>query len=87
MTKSERFRAEAKEVSKGRKEMSGITKDAAQEPLRHMRETAAECYEPRQDRTCSATSALEQCVRERPVVSVVIAAGVGVLVGRFCMHR
>ena len=90
MTKSERFRAEAKEVSRDLrdlKEVGGIAKDAAREQFGHVRETAAEYYEQGQDKVRSATGAFEQCVRERPVVSLVIAAGVGLLFGRFCLRR
>lgn len=87
MTKSERLRAQAKEVSRDRKEMGGIAKDAAQEQLGHSRENATKCYEQGRDKVRGTACAAEQYIRERPVTSVVIAAGVGLLFGRFCMRR
>jgi len=87
MSTSGRLGAQAQEVSKDLKEMGDIVKDAAQEKLEHMRENADECYQHGRDKVHSVVSTFEQYIRERPVKSVLIAAGVGLLFGRFWMRR
>ena len=86
-TTSDRLGAQAQEVSKDLKEMGGILKDAAQEKLVHVRENATEYYEQGRDKVHGVASAFEHYVRERPVKSVLIAAGIGLLFGRFWMRR
>ena len=86
-TTSDRRRAQAKTVSNDLKEMGNIVRDAAQEKFGQVRENATEFYEQGLDKMHGTGSAFEQYVRERPVKSVLIAAGIGVLFGRFCMRR
>jgi ElaB/YqjD/DUF883 family membrane-anchored ribosome-binding protein len=86
-TTSSRLEAQAKEVSKDLKEMGGIVRDAAQEKLARVRENATDFYEQGRDKIHGAGSAFEQYIRERPVKSVLIAAGIGVLFGGFWMRR
>ena len=86
-TKSDRLRAQSKEISRDFKEMGGIAKEAAQEQLGHVRDNATECYEQGRDKVRGAARTVEQYIRERPVNSVLVAAGVGLLLGRFWMRR
>jgi ElaB/YqjD/DUF883 family membrane-anchored ribosome-binding protein len=86
-TTSSRLGSQAKEVSKDLKEMGHIVTDAAQEKIGQVRENATEFYEQGRDKIRGAGSAFEQYVRERPVKSLVIAAGIGVLFGCFWMRR
>ena len=86
-TTSERLGAQAEEVSKDLKEMGGIVRDAAQEKLGHMRENATEYYEHGRDKVHGVASAFEHYVRERPATTLLIAAGIGLLFGRFWMRR
>jgi ElaB/YqjD/DUF883 family membrane-anchored ribosome-binding protein len=67
--------------------MGDIVKDAAQEKLGQVREDATEYCEQGQDKVHGVLSNVEQYIRERPVKSVLIAAGVGLLFGRFWMRR
>ncbi len=87
MSTSGRLGAQANEVSKDLKEMGDIVRDAAQEKLEHVRENANECCQYGQDKVHGVASAFEQYIRERPVKSVLIAAGIGLLYGRFWMRR
>ena len=84
---SDRLGDKANAVSNDPKEMGGIVRDAAQEKLGQVRENATEYYEQGRDKVHGAASTFEQYVRERPVKSVLIAAGIGLLFGRFWMRR
>ena len=86
-TTSDRLGAQANEVSKDLKEMGAIVRDAAQEKLGQVRENATEYYGQGRDKVHGVACTFEQYVRERPVKSVLIAAGVGLLFGRFWMRR
>jgi ElaB/YqjD/DUF883 family membrane-anchored ribosome-binding protein len=86
-TASDRLGGQAKEVSNDIKEMGNIVRDAAQEKLGQVRENATEFYEHGRDKIYGVGGTFEQYVRERPVKSVLIAAGIGLLFGRFWMRR
>jgi ElaB/YqjD/DUF883 family membrane-anchored ribosome-binding protein len=86
-TTSDRLGAQAKEVSNDLKEMGDIVRDAAQEKLGQVRENATEYYEQGRDNVHGVLCNFEQYVRARPVKSVLIAAGIGLLFGRFWMRR
>ena len=74
---------QAKEVTRDLQEMGGIVRDAAQEKLGQVRENASEYYEQGRDKVHDVVCTFEQFVRQQPVKSVLIAAGVGWLLGRF----
>jgi len=81
-TTSDRLGDQAMVVTKDIQEMGGIAKDAAQEKLGQLREQATGYYQQGQDQVQSVVSAFEQSVRQQPLKSVLIAAGVGLLLGR-----
>jgi ElaB/YqjD/DUF883 family membrane-anchored ribosome-binding protein len=87
VTKSARLRAQTKELSSDLKEMADIAKDAAQEQLERARQNTAEWYEQGRGKVRGAACDVEQYVRDRPLKSVLIAAGAGLLFGRFWMRR
>jgi ElaB/YqjD/DUF883 family membrane-anchored ribosome-binding protein len=87
VTKSARLRAKSKELSSDLKEMADIAKDAAQEQLERVRENATEWYEQRRGKVRGAACDVEKYVRDRPLKSVLIAAGAGLLFGRFWNRR
>jgi ElaB/YqjD/DUF883 family membrane-anchored ribosome-binding protein len=86
-TTSDRLGAQANELSEDLKDMGGTVKDAAQEKLREVRENATEYYEQGRDNVHGVLCDFEQYVRARPLKSVLIAAGIGLLFGRFWMRR
>jgi ElaB/YqjD/DUF883 family membrane-anchored ribosome-binding protein len=86
-TTSKRICAQANELSEDLKEMGATVKDAAQEKLRKVRENATEYYEQGRDDVHGVLCDFEQYVRARPLKSVLFAAGVGLLFGRFWMRR
>ena len=86
-TASERLGAQTKKVSRDIKETADIVTDSAQEKLGQVRENATEFCEQRRDNVHGVLCDFEQYVRARPVKSILIAAGIGALFGRFWMRR
>jgi len=78
-----RLRDQAREVTKDFQEMGQIANEAVQENLGQMRENASECYERGRDGVHKAERNFEQFIREQPFKSLLIAAGVGLFLGRF----
>lgn len=86
-TTSERLGKQAKEVAEDLQEMGGTVKDAAQEKLGQVGEKASEYYEQGREKAHGVACACEQFVRERPLGTVLVAAGIGWLLGRFWKRR
>jgi ElaB/YqjD/DUF883 family membrane-anchored ribosome-binding protein len=86
-TTSERLGKQAKEVTDDLQEMGGTVRDAAQKKLGQVGDKASEYYEQGQEKVHGVACACEQFVRQRPLRSVLIAAGIGWLLGRFWKHR
>ena len=78
---------QATKVTEDLQEMSGTVRDAAQEQLGQVGEKATEYYEQVRDKAHSVTCACEQFLRERPLSSVLMAVGIGWLLGRFWKRR
>jgi ElaB/YqjD/DUF883 family membrane-anchored ribosome-binding protein len=86
-TTSERLGAQAKGLSDDLKEMGATVNDAAQEKLADLRESATEYGQQGRGNLNGVLCDFEQYVRARPLKSVLIAAGVGLLFGRFWRRR
>jgi ElaB/YqjD/DUF883 family membrane-anchored ribosome-binding protein len=86
-TTSDQLGQQAKEVTEDLQKMCGTVRDAAQEKLGQAGETVSEYCEHGQETVHGTACACEQFLRQRPLRSVLIAAGVGWLLGRFWKHR
>jgi ElaB/YqjD/DUF883 family membrane-anchored ribosome-binding protein len=84
---TDRFAKQAMEVSKELQELGVIAKEAAQEKLGQLRDGATGYYGQGREKVHDAVSSCEQFVRQRPFGSMLIAAGIGLLLGRFWMRR
>jgi len=84
---SEQIGKQAKEVTDDLQKMGQTVRDAAQAKLGQAGEQAAEYCEQAQDKLHGVACACEQYVRERPLRSVLMAAGIGWLLGRFWKGR
>jgi len=84
---TDRLGKKARTVTKDLQEMGEIAKDAARETLGQLRENASEYCEVGQDKVQQAGRSFEQYVQERPIKSILIATGIGLLLGRFWMRR
>jgi ElaB/YqjD/DUF883 family membrane-anchored ribosome-binding protein len=82
-TTSDRLGKQAMEVTKDLQEMGGIARDAAQEKLGQLRENASGYYRQGRDKAQGVVCAFEESVGQRPLKSVLIAAGIGLLLGQF----
>jgi ElaB/YqjD/DUF883 family membrane-anchored ribosome-binding protein len=82
----ERFTEQASAVSKDIQGMGSLAKDVAHEKLEELQENASAVYERGREQVRDATRTLERFIEEQPLTSVLIAAGVGLLLGRFWMR-
>jgi ElaB/YqjD/DUF883 family membrane-anchored ribosome-binding protein len=78
---------QASEVAEEFQEMGGAVRDAAQAKLGEVGEKATEYCQQAQDKVHGVACLCEQFVRERPLRSVLIAAGIGWVLGRFWNRR
>ena len=83
---TERFSEQASAVSKDIQGMGAIAKDVAHEKLEQLHENAAAAFGQKRDQVRDATRTLEHFIAEQPLTSVLIAAGVGLFLGRFWMR-
>jgi ElaB/YqjD/DUF883 family membrane-anchored ribosome-binding protein len=84
---SGRLRKQATAVSKDLQAMGGTARDAAQEKLGQLRDNASEYFEQGRDKAHQVERTLAQFILDQPLKSILIAAGVGLLLGRFWMRR
>jgi ElaB/YqjD/DUF883 family membrane-anchored ribosome-binding protein len=84
---SERLGKQAKDVAEDLEKMGGTVRDAAQAKLGQVGEQALEYCEQGRDKVHGVACACEQFVRQRPLQSVLMAAGIGWLLGRFWKRR
>ncbi len=84
---TDQFGKQAKEVTEDLQQMGRTVRDAAQAKLGQVGEKAAEYSEQAQDKLHGLACACEQFVRERPLGSVLMAAGIGWLLGRLWKGR
>ena len=82
-----RMRKQAKKVTQDVSKMGSIARDVAQEKLEQLRESATEYRDQGRDKIQEVERTIEDYIRERPIKTILIAAGVGLLLGRFWMRR
>ena len=70
-------------VTRGLEDMGEIASHATQETLGQLQKNASACYERGRDNLHQVKRTFDQFIREQPLKSVLIAAGVGLLLGRF----
>ena len=76
--------SKAREVAQ---QAAGQVRDVAQERLGQLRNTAEEYYQMGRDRASDLERTLEERIREKPLNSVLMAAGLGVLLGIIWTRR
>jgi ElaB/YqjD/DUF883 family membrane-anchored ribosome-binding protein len=67
--------------------MGGTARDAAKERIGELGENASELYNQGRDKAHQVQRTLEQFILDQPLKSLLIAGGVGLLLGRFWMRR
>ncbi len=84
---SARLGKQARQLAKDLQEMGGAAKDAAQERLGQVRETADEYCEQGRDELLHAGRTVWHAMRKLPIKSILTAAGIGLLLGTFWTIR
>ncbi len=80
-TSSNRVAHQTKKVAKDLQKLGGAAKHDARQKAGHLRGTVSEYYEEGRDKLLEAKRGATQRIREMPVLSVLIAAGAGILCG------
>ena len=71
----------AQQVQQGLRDMGSQVRDVATEQYQNLRNQASEYYEQGRQRAQEWEQSLEDYVQEKPIQSLLIAAGVGMLLG------
>ena len=71
----------ATQVGQNRRDLGGQVRDMASERYQQLRDQATEYYDQGKQRAQEWEESLENYVHEKPLQAVLIAAGVGVLLG------
>lgn len=81
------LRETAAEVKENLRDIGTQVRDQATEQYEKMRDQAGEYYEEGRRKAMEMEQTLEEYVREKPVQSLLIAAGVGMLLGMIWRRR
>lgn len=84
---SDRLREQAGAVTRDMQGIGSAALDVAQEKFGQIEDNAAELYGQGRDKVRQVARQVEKQIVEQPLTSVVIAAAVGLLLGRFWMRR
>lgn len=79
--KTEQLRDKATAVGQNIRELGSEARDAATEKMNQLRDQASEYYEEGRQRAQEWEQSLESYVQEKPIQSLLIAAGAGLLLG------
>jgi len=75
------LRETAQQVGQNLRDLGGQVRDAASEQYQNLRQQATDYYEQGRQRAQEWEQGLEQYVQEKPIQSLLIAAGAGLLLG------
>jgi ElaB/YqjD/DUF883 family membrane-anchored ribosome-binding protein len=78
---TEQLRDKASEVGQNLRDIGGQVRSAASEKYNELREQAGEYYQQGRDTAQQWEQSLEDYIQEKPLKAVMIAAGVGLLLG------
>jgi ElaB/YqjD/DUF883 family membrane-anchored ribosome-binding protein len=84
---TDRLCEQAREVTQEIQEMGNTASDAVRENLGKLQDEVSEYYEQGRDQACQAEQTFEQYIKDHPLKSILIAAGVGMILGRFWIRR
>ena|ERR1700678_1577947 len=78
---TEELREKAHEVSQNLRDIGHTARSAAQEQVGHLRDSAKEYYEQGRHKAEDFEHNIETYVQEKPVQALLVAAGVGLVLG------
>lgn len=68
-------------------ELGGMAREMAQEKVEQVRASAVDYAKEGREKIRSVEKSIEEYIREQPLKSMLIAAGVGLLLGRLWLRR
>jgi len=83
----EGMREKADDLKSNLQEMGSAAKHMAQEQFAGVRDTMSTYYEQGRERAMELEHSLENRVRERPISSILVATGLGFLIGMLWMRK
>ena|SRR5438105_12707899 len=86
-TAKARFGRQTRKLTEDFRTLGDIARDAVHEKLGELRGRAADYSDQRRNGAQLVQRTLEQHIQERPLKSILIAAGIGLLLGRFWLRR
>jgi ElaB/YqjD/DUF883 family membrane-anchored ribosome-binding protein len=84
---TDRLREQAREVTQELQDIGNTAADAVRENVGRLQDEASECYVQGRDQAYQVEQTFEQLIKDHPLKSILIAAGVGLLLGRFWIRR
>lgn len=84
---SAQFREKANQMGQNVQELGRITRDLAQDTVGVLKENAGDYYNQGVEKAKSLEKNLEGRIRDNPIQSLLIAIGLGFLVGMFFRRR
>ena len=84
---SERLSGMAADMQNHAQEMGAQLKDVAEQKMAEMRESATQYYEQGCERAQAAAGDVENYIRQQPTKSILIAAGIGAVLGVLWVRR
>ena len=79
--------AAARQVGENLRDLGNQVRETATEQYGQLREQAADYYEQGRQRALEMEQSLEQYVQEKPIQALLIAAGIGVVLGWLWKRR
>ena len=83
----ENIREKTGEIKSSLQEMGSNAKQMAQEQYEGMRDSMSAYYEQGRERAMELEHSLENRVREKPISSILVATGLGFLIGMLWMRK
>lgn len=77
----------ASEIGQNVREMGGQIGDVAREQYENIRDRANDYYDQGRKRAAQWEEGVEEYIQDRPIHAVLMAAGIGLLVGMFWRRR
>jgi ElaB/YqjD/DUF883 family membrane-anchored ribosome-binding protein len=81
------LKSKAAQMGETLRDMGGHVRDAAREKYEHVRDRAAEYVEAGRNKARELEEGVESYVQENPIHAILIAAGIGMLIGLLWRRR
>jgi ElaB/YqjD/DUF883 family membrane-anchored ribosome-binding protein len=83
----DQMREKSTDVKQSLQEMGSAAKQIAQQQYEGVRDTVVDYYDQGREKAMEFEQSLEKRIRERPISSVLVATGIGFLLGMVWMRK